>query len=145
MKSADASDATVVAYLKRHAWELPNFVDLDTVKRLRSAGAGDSLLSYLRSASAVEVGMSWAYGGGPGVADSAAPESDEAPAFAPSYGVPGYLGYSGRFGRSGFHAFRRHGAMQTPHSRLFVRPAFPMSFPLPAPSPRLHRFGSVLR
>jgi len=107
MKEAKASDALVVSYLRENAARLPIVVDLDTVHRLRAAGAGKPVLAYLASVSAIEVGDSGAVGGGPDVAYSSPAEAPEEPGFAAPYGYAVIGGYaSAPLRRPRFHSIR---------------------------------------
>lgn len=63
MKEAGTSDDALVWYLRGHASEIPPFVDYDTVSRLRSAGAGRTVIAYLSGVAAVEIGPTGAVGG----------------------------------------------------------------------------------
>jgi len=56
LKSQGAGDAAVIAYLQAHEAELPPVVDSEDVKRLRKAGAGKSVVAYLATAAAVDIG-----------------------------------------------------------------------------------------
>lgn len=121
-------DATVVDYLRVHRVDLPAVIDLESVRRLRTAGAGESVISYLSTLAALDIGPTGE--GGEPIAPSS-PEREGA------YGVPyGYFmdgGYSfgggyltapfaGRFGSRGFFPARRFGF----HPRHpFPRPVFP--------------------
>jgi hypothetical protein len=63
MKEEGTTDAALVGYLKAHAAELPNLIDFDTVSRLQNAGAGRTVIAYLTTVSAVEIGPLGAVGG----------------------------------------------------------------------------------
>ena len=56
LKTQGAGDAAVIAYLQAHEAELPPVVDSEDVKQLRKAGAGKSVVAYLATATAVDIG-----------------------------------------------------------------------------------------
>ena len=51
-----AGDETVIAYLRGHQADVPPIVDTADVRRLRSAGAGESVISYLSRLTALDIG-----------------------------------------------------------------------------------------
>ena len=63
MKEAGTTDAVLLGYLKAHAAELPGLIDFQTVSRLQEAGAGRTVIAYLTTVSAVEIGPTGAVGG----------------------------------------------------------------------------------
>jgi len=92
-KSQGASDAAVISYLRAHEAELPPVVGSENVKQLRKAGAGKSVVAYLTTVAAVDIGET---GEGHETAVSAAPVSPIDLETAP-YGISdGYL--SGGYG-----------------------------------------------
>jgi hypothetical protein len=131
LKALGASDGTVISYLRAHQAELPPVVGPEDVKRLREAGAGKSVVAFLTTIAAVDVGET---GEGPEAAVSAAPisaidletapygMSDGYPVFG-GYGAPHPLRLSHRgFPRlrrmpSGFPSFRRSIPSRAPFSR----------------------------
>ena len=122
MKEAGMADEALVAYLRAHASGLPSFIDLDTVMRLRAAGAGRSVIAYLAGAAAVEIGPTGAVGG------ASAPEPEYEPVDEAPYGIPmfgGFGGYGGTSRHSGSRFFRKPVV-----SRPAMRP-----FPVPTPFP----------
>ncbi len=120
-KTAGESDRAVLAYLEGRREALPDVVSADALSRLRKAGAGDSVIAFLSSNAAVEIGPTGeggaavgpelsAEGGGyagayPDLVSSGYP-------FYGAYGYGGYAGYGGLF-RGGFgrmrHGFGGHG------------------------------------
>lgn len=135
MKEAKASDELVISFLKERASRLPIVVDLDTLRRLRAAGAGKPVIAYLSSVSAIEIGASGAVGGGPVTEYPSSSEPEYEPGFAAQYGYPILGGYAAPSGRSGFHSFRRPGMMRFPHAPAFVRPMLPIPAQRPPLSP----------
>ena len=63
LKASGTSDDALVGYLKAHRDELPAFIDFDTLSALRREGAGRTVVAYLSSVSAVEIGPTGAEGG----------------------------------------------------------------------------------
>jgi hypothetical protein len=120
LKEAGTTDAALVGYLKAHAAELPNLIDFEMVSRLQSAGAGRTVIAYLTTVSAVEIGPTGAVGG-------AHEEPEEAPVPAEAYmsnelpiwygGYGGFVGdgTGGRF-RPG-HGVGHHGGIGIHGSR----------------------------
>jgi hypothetical protein len=145
LKADGFDDATVVDYLRVHRVDLPAVIDLENVHRLRTAGAGDSVVSYLSTLAALDIGPT-GEGGAP-VVVSSVPEGEGA------YGAPygyymdgggyyggGYLGspHVGRFGHRGVFPARRF-PFHVGHP--FPRPLFPkvrMQRPMPHPMPGPH-------
>jgi len=56
LKARGAGDAAVIAYLHAHEAELPPVVDSEDLKQLRKAGAGKSVVAYLATVAAVDIG-----------------------------------------------------------------------------------------
>jgi len=124
LKAGGADDATVVAFLRLHRFEIPAITEGDTVKQLRKAGAGDAVIVALSSLTAVDIGET-----GEGGFVAYAPAVTEIAAYGNPYdfaGVNGYGGYGGfipgfgrgaraamRFDRRGFfppkHVVAHHG------------------------------------
>jgi hypothetical protein len=130
MKEAGTTDAALVGYLKAHATELPNLIDFETVSRLQSAGAGRTVIAYLTTVSAVEIGPTGAVGGAHDEPMEEAPASaepymsNELPIWYGGYG--GFVGDgSGRRLRPG-HEVGHHGGIGMHGSRGTGRgvPAF---------------------
>lgn len=132
-KSQGASDTAVITYLRAHEAELPPVVGSDDVKQLRKAGAGKSVVAYLATVAAVEIGET---GEGYETAVSAAPVSPTALESAP-YGMSDAYSLSG--GSGVFYPPRLvHRGL--PHLRRMTlprgRPPFHGSNPLRAPFSR---------
>jgi hypothetical protein len=115
MKEAGTTDAALVGYLKAHSGELPNLIDFETVSRLQSAGAGRTVIAYLTTVSAVEIGPTGAVGGAHEESVEEAPASaepymsNELPIWYGGYG--GFVGDgSGRRMRPG-HGVGHHGGI----------------------------------
>src|SRR5713101_4100737 len=56
LKAQGAGDTAVIAYLHAHEAELPPVVDSEDVKQLRKAGAGKSVVAFLATVAAVDIG-----------------------------------------------------------------------------------------
>jgi hypothetical protein len=56
MGRTGAEDSEIISYLQAHSEALPPMVELRDVRALRDAGAGRSVMAYLESAVAVEIG-----------------------------------------------------------------------------------------
>jgi hypothetical protein len=132
MKSQGAGDAAVIAYLRAHEAELPAVVDSEDVKQLRKAGAGKSVVAYLATAAAVDIGET---GEGHEAAVSAerpSPIGLESSSYGMSdgYALSGGYGASHR-GRLVPRGFPRARAMAFPpglpafHRRMPSRAMFP--------------------
>ena len=122
MKQSGGSDDSLLRYLRAHASQIPVVIDLESVNRLRRAGAGKPVLTYLASLSAIEIGDSGAVGGaatGPSPAYPASPETDDAGGYAAQYGFPVFGGYSAPSapGRFGMRSFRTSGESRPPRFR----------------------------
>jgi hypothetical protein len=128
MKQAGSTDDALVRYLRTHASELPVVVDLDTVSRLRTAGAGKSVIAYLASVAAIEIGDSGAAGGGPVVEYTSSPEPEYESGFAAQYGYPIFGGSSAPAGsgRFGLRSFRRPRPMHVQQVPTLIRPTSPI-------------------
>ncbi len=144
LKTDGFDDATVVDYLRVHRVDLPVVIDLENVRRLRTAGAGESVISYLSTLAALEIGPT---------GEGGAPVALSLPEGGSAYGVPygyfmdggysfggGYVNapYAGRLGHRGFFPARRF-AFHPGHP--FPRPVFPkvpMHRPVAHPMPGPH-------
>lgn len=132
-KSQGASDTAVISYLRAHEAELPPVVGSNDVKQLRKAGAGKSVVAYLTTVAAVDIGET---GEGHETAVSAAPVSPidlETAAYGMSDAYPlsgGYgASYPARLVPRGFPRLRRMALSRG-------RPAFHRSIPSRAPFSR---------
>jgi hypothetical protein len=94
LKAQGASDAVVIAYLRAHEAEIPPVVGSEDVKELRKSGAGKSVVAFLASVAAVDIGET---GEGHEFAVSAAPVSPIESEAAP-YGVSDGYPLSGGYG-----------------------------------------------
>jgi hypothetical protein len=135
MKAGGTGDAALVGYLKAHAAEIPGLVDFDTVARLRNAGAGRTVIAYLATVAAVEIGPTGAAGG----SRQEPPESASPAESATSNELPASLAYGGFFvgGGPGARMLRGHGGrrggMSFPPRARDARPAVPVPMILPPP------------
>jgi hypothetical protein len=132
-KTQGASDTAVISYLRAHTAELPPVVGSDDVRKLRKAGAGKSVVAYLATVAAVDIGET---GEGYESTVSAAPVSasdmetgpygmSDAYPLSIGYGAP----YPARLVPRGLPHLRR---MTMPHGR----PPFHRSIPLRGPFSR---------
>ena len=94
LKAQGANDTVVIAYLRAHEAELPPVVGSEDVKRLRNVGAGKSVVAYLATAAAVDIGET---GEGHETAVSAEPVSQIGLETAP-YGMSDGYSLSGGYG-----------------------------------------------
>jgi hypothetical protein len=94
LKAQGANDTAVIAYLHAHEATLPPVVDSEDVKKLRKAGAGKSVVAYLATAAAVDIGET---GEGHEAAVSAERSSPNGLETAP-YGMFDAYGLSGGYG-----------------------------------------------
>ena len=127
LKSQGAGDAAVIAYLRAHEAELPPVIDSEDVKQLRKAGAGRSVVAYLATVAAVDIGET---GEGHEAAVFAEPSSPIGLESAP-YGMSDGYALSGGYGAP-------YGARQVPRGfpharRMALHPGFP-AFHRPIPS-----------
>ena len=121
LKAQGASDTAIISYLRAREAELPPVVGSEDVKQLREAGAGKSVVAYLTTVAAVEIGET---GEGPEAAVTAAPTSAIDLETAP-YGMSGGYPILGGYG--------------APHSpRLFHR-GFPHLHRMPSGPPPFRR------
>ena len=140
LAAGGAADADLVGYLRAHRGEIPSILDASQIGRLRKAGAGDPVVDYLASVSALDVGPT-GEGGAP--APPAEALSAEGYGYGEGYYPGAYYGggyygggyasngWGGRFGherfskhtfgpRFGLHPTRpiaRPGLPKVPHSR----------------------------
>ena len=130
-KEKGVTDEALIGFLRAHAAELPSFIDFDSVTRLRSAGAGRSVIAYLAGASAVEIGPTGAVGGA--TASSASlPDREAEPEYEPEYGVPYGISTGGGISRhAGSHFFRR--PMMARPAMTHLRPTSPVTPMAPRP------------
>jgi hypothetical protein len=133
LKDQGASDIAVISYLRAHEAELPPVVGSEDVKQLRKTGAGKSVIAYLATLAAIDIGET---GQGYETAVSAAPVSPidlETSAYGTSDGYPLFGGYGApyptRLARRGFPRLRR---MVLPPGL----PAFPLVHPFAPPFSR---------
>jgi len=146
MKSAGASDQTVMAFLRRNEVDMPDVVDADTIRDLRKAGAGDAVVALVSRYSAIDIGETAESAGAPvpqyydpQAAYAQEPYTGAFPDLAnlgyPFYGGGGY-GYGGGGVLGWGNRSNRFGPKVTPHNKNvffhFGQPFFPRPRPLPA-------------
>ncbi|HET7453509.1 MAG TPA: hypothetical protein VFL12_12245 [Thermoanaerobaculia bacterium] len=138
LKASGASDEAIVGFLRAHRDLLPTVVDFGTVSALREAGAGRSVVAYLSSVAAVEVGPTGAEG------RSEEPEGyGRPPEYEMTNELPADLAWGGGWWGPGFVAngdFQRGnrlGRGRVPDRGFGKRPVhLPAASPAPRPSPR---------
>lgn len=119
LKAQGANDTAVIAYLQAHEAELPSVVDSEDVKQLRKAGAGKSVVAYLATVSAVDIGET-----GEGHEAAVSAERSSPTGLEPeTYGMSDAYALSGGYGTS-------YGARQVPRGfprarRMVIPPGLP--------------------
>jgi hypothetical protein len=133
LKARGAGDTAVISYLRTHQDELPPVVDSEDVKQLRKAGAGKSVVAYLATVAAVDIGETGEGGEAAVSAERASPIGLETEPYGMSdaYGLSGGYAtpYRARQIPRGFPRMRR---MALPPGR----PAFHRPIPSRAGFPR---------
>ncbi|MGE5278106.1 MAG: hypothetical protein ACM3SU_14000 [Acidobacteriota bacterium] len=139
LKTEGLDDEALLSYLRERRADLPRIVDASDVRRLRAAGAGESVMDYLSSVAALDVGET-GEGGAPAPANEPYPGPDLEGGYGMAYGYPvdGYpIGGYGVFGARGFGFHGFHGS---PRLKRFPfhsgRPGFPRRFPSHPLAPR---------
>ena len=132
LKARGGSDAAVISYLRAHEPELPAVITADDVRRLKRAGAGRSVISYLAAVVAVDIGETGEGHEASVSAATVAPADLETTPYGASYAYPlggGYgAPYPSRFVRPArrLHAFPRVSPMALrPGRPAFRRPFLP--------------------
>lgn len=161
-KIAGATDREILAFLDLYRDRMPDIVGADLLKRFRKAGAGESVIAFLSSKAAVEIGPT----AGDAAAPAAPPPYESGPyagAFPdlvssgyPFYGAYGYGGYGGYGGGGGLFpggwGRRHHGFVGDRRSGFFFgfgngfghgRGFGPHPHPVPAPRSGGHTHASV--
>jgi hypothetical protein len=138
LKTEGADDARVIAYLRAHEGQLPRVIEAEDVRRLRKAGAGKSVATYLASVAAVDIGET---GEGHEALGAIAPPAP-ADLDVASYGAPYAYLLGGGYGvpyRSRFHHSARRLTFPrvSPMALLPGRPAFHRFLPSRATFSRL--------
>jgi hypothetical protein len=136
LKAQGASDSVVIAYLRAHEAEIPPVVGSEDVKKLRKSGAGKSVVAFLASVAAVDIGET---GEGHETAVSAEPVSpiglEPAPyGMSDGYPLSGGYGapYRARLVPRGFPRVRRMAlppGLSAFHRHIPARGAFPRRHP----------------
>ena len=125
LKTEGADDVRVIAYLRAHETQLPPVIEAAEVKQLRKAGAGKSVVAYLTTVAAVDIGET-GEGREAAVSNAPLPETEaETPFYGMPYGYPVAGGYA-----SPYPARRRvHGFSQRRMPFLHRLPVLRGSFP----------------
>jgi hypothetical protein len=117
MKTQGADDIAVVNYLRRHVAELPTVIGAAEARQLHKVGAGEAVMAYLATESAIDIGEA-----GEGSANRAVYEqSPTEPGIG--YGAASPYGY---FAVPGYGASRGIRPPVRIARRLISRPAFSM-------------------
>jgi len=117
LKAQGASDTTVISYLRAHEAELPPVVGSEDLKQLRKAGAGKSVVAYLATVTAIDIGET---GEGYEAAVSAVPVSPvdlETARYGMSDGYPLFGGYGAPYPARLHRGFPRMRRMVLPPGR----------------------------
>ncbi|HTY43356.1 MAG TPA: hypothetical protein VMH79_15910 [Thermoanaerobaculia bacterium] len=137
MKTAGASDQTVIAFLRRNQADVPDVVDADVIKDFRKAGASDAVVALVSRYAAIDIGET-----GEGGAAAAFPYPEPQAAYPgafpdlanlgyPFYGSGGYgYGAAGWWGGPGGRF--PHGMPRKAVFFRFGQPGFAKPQPLPA-------------
>ena len=137
LKASGASDEAIVGFLRAHRDLLPTVVDFGTVSALREAGAGRTVVAYLSSVAAVEVGPTGAEG------RSEEPEGYGRPSeYEMTNELPADLAWGGGWWGPGFvangdfHRGNRLGRGRVPDHGFGKRPVhLPAASPASRPAP----------
>jgi len=118
LRQSSADDSVMLAYLRAHASDLPALIEASDVARLRRAGAGQPVIAYLATVSAVDVGPTGEGHPMPVMMPAAYEplEMGGIPAEYANYGT--YGGYWG----SSWNPNRRHFRPPRPHPEPFRHP-----------------------
>jgi hypothetical protein len=152
-KASGADDANVVGFLRQHLADLPPTIDSSVVREFRRAGAGDSVVDFLSTHTALDIGVtaeSAPRGAPSGSAETLSPGdaySDLAGSGYPFYGSAygyGGSGYAPGGARRGFpgprFGFPGRGPLLPSHAFEFFRQQ-PKPRPLPSNPGRPHMSG----
>jgi hypothetical protein len=90
LKTAGASDASLLAYLRAHQAELPAIVEAEDARLLRKAGAGKAVFAYLTTVAAMEIGETGDGREPEGPPEAAASYGFETSSYEANYGYPFY-------------------------------------------------------
>jgi hypothetical protein len=115
MKASGADDPAVVNYLRAHRTELPSVIEAAEARQLHRAGAGEAVLAYLATQSAIDIGET---GEGSAQLVFAQPPAQSEIGYGAAYGYPA----------SGYGVFRRMRPPVRIAHRPIHRPVFPMPF-----------------
>lgn len=125
MKARGADDTVVVTYLRAHRTELPSVIEAAEARQLHRAGAGEAVMAYLATESAIDIGETGEGSGAQVV--SVQPPAESGIGYGTVYGYPAVSGYG---------VFR---GMRPPvriAHRPIHRPVFPMPFRANRPFPQ---------
>lgn len=115
LKAGGADDVAVVKYLRAHRTELPDVIEATDARQLHKAGAGQAVMAYLATESAIDIGET-GEGSGSHVAGYQPPAGSEI-SYGGAYGYP--AGYGAVRGMRPPARFAR---------QVVRRPVFPMPF-----------------
>jgi len=125
LKTEGADDVRVIAYLRAHEGQLPPVIEAADVRQLRKAGAGKSVVAYLATVAAVDVGET-GEGREPAVPNAPLPETEAGPpVYGMPYGYPVAGGYAAPYpARRGVRGFSQR-RMPFSHRLPVLRRSFP--------------------
>jgi hypothetical protein len=125
LKTEGADDVRVIAYLRVHEGQLPPVIEAADVRQLRKAGAGKSVVAYLATVAAVDVGET-GEGREPAVSNGLLPETEAGtPVYGMPYGYPVAGGYAAPYpARRGVRGFSQR-RMPFSHGLPVLRGSFP--------------------
>jgi hypothetical protein len=125
LKTEGADDVRVIAYLRAHEGQLPPVIEASDVRQLRKAGAGKSVVAYLATVAAVDVGET-GEGREPAVSYASVPDTEaQTPFYGMPYGYPVAGGYAAPYPtRRGVRGFSQR-RMPFSHRLPVLRRSFP--------------------
>ncbi len=125
LKTEGADDALVIAYLRANEGELPPVIEAADVRQLRKAGAGKSVVAYLVTVAAVDIGET-GEGREPAVSYASVPDTEaQTPFYGMPYGYPVAGGYAAPYPtRRGVRGFSQR-RMPFSHGLPVLRRSFP--------------------
>ena len=136
LRQSSADDSVTLAYLRAHASDLPAVVEASDVARLRRAEAGQPVIAYLATVSAVDVGPTGEGHPMPIVMPASTYDSSEM-----SGGIPADYAYYGGYGYMGSGYPNRPMRPLRPHVEPLRHPHPQISMPARTTTGTIKPFG----